>query len=121
MHSSRTNARLRLLCVSHYFESHRGGIEMVAGRLARSLVKAGTAVTWAASDASTPPHDLPALPLGSSNVIERRSGLPFPLHGPISLAGLVGAILRSDAVLVHDGMYPICIAAIVTARICRRP
>src|SRR5690242_12731620 len=98
---------LRLLCVSHYFESHRGGIEMVAGRLARSLADTDLSVTWAACDASPPPNDLPVLALHAWNGIERRSGLPFPLHGPGSLARLFGAIRKSDAVLVHDGMYPI--------------
>jgi len=111
----------RLLCVSHYFESHRGGIEIVAGRLARSLANAEVAVTWAACDASPAPTDLQALQLRGSNVIERRSGLPFPLHGPFSLARLFRAIRNSDAVLVHDGMYPICIAAILGAHICGRP
>lgn len=118
---NQSGAPLRLLCVSHYFESHRGGIEIVAGRLARSLIETGVAVTWVASDASSPSPDVPCLSLSSSNLIERRSGLPFPLHGPMSLARLVAAVRTSDAVLVHDGMYPICIAAIVAARLCGRP
>jgi glycosyltransferase involved in cell wall biosynthesis len=115
------NAPFRLLCVSHYFESHRGGIEIVAGRLARSLEKAGTAVRWAAADASPPPADVPSLPLHAWNGIERRSGLPFPVLGPFALARLAAAIRQSDALLVHDGMYPISIAAIVIARLCGRP
>jgi glycosyltransferase involved in cell wall biosynthesis len=112
---------IRLLCVSHYFESHRGGIEMVAGRLARSLAQSRVDVTWAACDASPPPTDLPVLPLRASNLIERRSGLPFPLPGPISCARLISAIRRSQAVLVHDGMYPTSVVAIVAARLFRRP
>jgi glycosyltransferase involved in cell wall biosynthesis len=107
----------RLLCVSHYFESHRGGIEMVAGQLARRLAQTGMAVTWAASDASPAPTDLPSLPLRASNLIERRCGLPFPVPGPLSLGRLMSAIRSSDAVLVHDGMYATSIAAIVTARL----
>ena len=115
------SAPFRLLSVSHYFESHRGGIEIVAGRLARSLVTTGMDVTCAACDASLPPSDLATLPLRASNVIERRSGLPYPLPGPVSLARLFSTVRRSDAVLVHDGMYPTSIAAIVAARLFRRP
>jgi glycosyltransferase involved in cell wall biosynthesis len=94
---------------------------MVAGRLARSLIERGIMVTWSASDTSLPPEDVQALPLRSSNLIERCLGLPFPLPGPISLRRLVREVTRNDAVLVHDGMYPICIAAIIAARLCRRP
>lgn len=117
---SRSAAPMRLLCVSHYFESHRGGIEMVAGQLARSL-DADIDVTWAASDASPPPSDLPALPLSASNLIERRSGLPFPLPGPGALLRLFSAVRHCEAVLVHDGMYATSIAAIVSARVLKRP
>ena len=112
--------RLRLLCVSHYYESHRGGIEMAAGQLARGL-GSRISVTWAASDASPPPSDVAALPLGGSNIIERRSGLPFPLPSPSALVRLFRAVKASDAVLVHDGMYPTSIAAILSARLLRRP
>lgn len=114
-------AGLRLLCTSHYFESHRGGIEMVAGQLARSLIARKLAVTWAACNASPPPDDIPTMPLPASNIIEKRSGLPFPLLGLVSLSRLVRAVRRSDAVLVHDGMYPISIVAIIAAGLSRRP
>lgn len=111
----------RLLCVSHFFESHRGGIELVAGQLARNLGDTGVAVRWAASDASPAPTDLATLPMRVSNVIERRCGLPFPLPTPSALARLLRAIYATDAVLVHDGMYPTSIAAILAARLLRRP
>lgn len=113
-------ATMRLLCVSHYFESHRGGIEMAAGQLARSL-GSRMSVTWAASDASPAPTDIAALPLRASNIIERRSGLPFPLPVAGAIGRLVRAVKASDAVLVHDGMYPTSIAAIIAARLFRRP
>ena len=111
---------MRLLCVSHYFESHRGGIEMAAGQLARSL-GSKMDVTWAASDATPAPTDIAALPLRASNMIERRSGLPFPLPTPGAIVRLVRAVKASDAVLVHDGMYLTSIAAIIAARLLRRP
>jgi glycosyltransferase involved in cell wall biosynthesis len=112
---------LRLLCVSHYFESHRGGIEMVAGQLARSLGDEGFEVTWAACDDSPPPSDISALALPAYNFIERKSGLPFPILSFRSFMRLIQKIAKSDAVIVHDGMYPISMAAVVASRLRRRP
>ena len=40
---------MRLLIVSAYFDSHRGGIEIVAGQLAREFSRAGEDVVWLAS------------------------------------------------------------------------
>jgi hypothetical protein len=69
--------------VTHYFEGRGGGIELVAGRLARELVALGHDVTWAATgappDASSP---LLALCLPASSVVERSLKLPMPLPGP---------------------------------------
>ena len=46
---------MKLLMATHFFESHRGGIEIVAGRLAREFARTGIEVTWLATDASPPP------------------------------------------------------------------
>ena len=43
---------MRILMVSAYFESHRGGIEVVVGQLARAFRRAGQSVTWVASNAT---------------------------------------------------------------------
>ena len=48
---------MRVLIGSAYFESHRGGIEIVAGRLARELRRQGVEVTWFATNATPPPAD----------------------------------------------------------------
>ena len=49
---------MRILVCSAYFESHRGGIEIVAGQLARQFRQLGHSVSWLAADASSPPaHD----------------------------------------------------------------
>ena len=71
---------------SAYFESHRGGIEIVAGRLARELERQGAEVTWFAADASPPPERNSgcgaSVSIGAWNVTERRLGLPLPLPEP---------------------------------------
>jgi glycosyltransferase involved in cell wall biosynthesis len=107
--------------VSHYFESHCGGIEIVAGQLARSLAANGMAVTWAGTVASPAPDDLPTANISASNLIERRSGLPFPIMTPRGLRQLFRAVREHDAVLAHDGMYLTSIIAIIAARLNRKP
>ena len=114
----------RLLTATHYFESHRGGVELVAGRLAREFAAAGVEVTWMAGDASPPPAPEPRLevvPLRVWNLAERRLGIPFPIPGLSALARIGKAVRESDAVLLHDSLYPTNIAAFLFARWHGRP
>ncbi|MEQ1510326.1 MAG: glycosyltransferase family 4 protein, partial [Sphingopyxis sp.] len=87
----------------------------------------GQAVEWVASDADLPPASGPddatitVLPLGCINPVERLTGLPMPIPGPRALASLSRAIDRADAVIVHDALYITSIAALVMAKIKRKP
>ncbi|MFC3172990.1 glycosyltransferase family 4 protein [Novosphingobium bradum] len=114
---------LRLLMVSHFYESHGGGIERVAGHLARALADTGHRVCLAASAADPPPVDprIDALPLACLDPAERLTGLPMPIPGPRALAALVRAVRGADAVIVHDALYLTSIIALVAARWHRRP
>ena len=111
---------VRLLIVTHFFEGHRGGIEIVAGRLARELARADLDVTWAATDAAPPPADaeprLRTIPLAASNIAERSIGIPFPLPAPSSFARIWREVRGADAVHVHDGLYLTSLAAFAAAR-----
>ena len=111
-----------ILMVSHYFEGHRGGIEIVAGRLARELARLGLGVTWAATgDAGAPVPEVAAVPLRAWNVSERRLGIPFPLLSPGAIRRLWAACSRADAVIVHDSLYLTSVFALVAARLRRIP
>jgi glycosyltransferase involved in cell wall biosynthesis len=105
---------------SAYFESHRGGIEIVAGRLARELQRCGAEVTWFAADASPPPERSSgsgtSVSIGAWNVTERRLGLPLPLPGPRGVATIWREVEAADAVLLHDSLYPTNILAMLAAR-----
>ncbi len=73
-----------LLLVTHYYSTHRGGVEKVADELARRLATSnGWSVTWLASDSDPLPEALPALvkplPMRAWNGIERRLGVPWPI------------------------------------------
>lgn len=112
---------MRLLNVSAFFEGHRGGVEIVAGRLARSLAARGLAVSWLSTSVAEAPADLPTLVAPACNITERRLGFPWPVIGPRGLGRLWRAVAEHDAVLVHDCLYPISIAAFAAARARRRP
>ncbi len=114
---------MRILTVTHFYERHGGGIEIVAGQLARQLGLIGHEVQWAASAADQPPNDkrVSALPLNAFDPLERVSGLPMPIPMPGSALRLWRAVGRSDGVIVHDGLYVTSIIAALAARWYGRP
>ena len=109
---------LRILTVTHFYERHGGGIEIVAGQLARQLSHLGHDSHWAASAADLPPNDarVVALPLDTVDPLEHVSGLPMPIPMPGSALRLWRAIGRSDGVIIHDGLYVTSIIAALAAR-----
>lgn len=106
------------LMVTHYFETHRGGVEMVAGRLGRELADLDIRVTWAASDCDEPPADFPGrcVAMAAWNGTERRLGIPLPLWSPRALRMLSRLVKECDVVVLHDSLYPGNIAAALLAR-----
>ncbi|NVO15187.1 MAG: glycosyltransferase family 4 protein [Rhodoplanes sp.] len=114
---------LRLLMVTHFFESHRGGIEIVAGRLARELAGTGIAVTWLATDDSPPPaaEGVRTVPVGAANLVERAIGVPFPVPGLPALRTIAREVAAADVVVVHDALYLTSLAAVAAARHCGTP
>jgi glycosyltransferase involved in cell wall biosynthesis len=116
---------MRILIGSAYFESHRGGIEIVAGRLAREFRRVGHHVTWIAADATRAPAPGEvcerAVPLGAFNGTERRLGIPLPIPGLAALRAIRREVARADVVHLHDALYPANIAAFVFARLAGKP
>lgn len=117
MPACRGAAQLRILTVSAFFESHGGGIELVAGHLARALARRGHRSTLAAAAIDPAPTD-PAvtnLPLGAFDPLERMLGLPMPLPTPRGAARLWNAVRDQDAVIVHDALYATSLIAVAAA------
>jgi glycosyltransferase involved in cell wall biosynthesis len=116
---------MRVLIGSAYFESHRGGIEIVAGRLARELQRQGAQVTWFATDGSPPPGSDcgcgVSRPIGAWNIAERKLGVPLPLPGLRGVATIWRDVRAADAVLLHDSLYPTNVVAMLAARWHRKP
>lgn len=114
---------MKILVVTHYFASHRGGIEIVAGELARRYAAEGHEVKWAASAIGEAPLDetgVEPLPMQSWNLLEDRLGVPFPIWSPGSMIRLERAIRWADAVHIHDSLYPSSFAAAILSRRARK-
>jgi len=113
-------ARVKMLMATHYFDSHRGGIEIVAARLADELHRRGVDVTWLATDATPPPGEGSGCgnfrPIPAWNIAERRFGIPLPLPGPAGASTIWREVKASDVVLLHDSLYPTNILAMLAAR-----
>lgn len=114
---------MRILTVSHFYESHGGGIERVAAQLCREFTNAGHNATWAASDNDASPPDTTAtsVPLQCIDPAERITGLPMPTPMPSGLRSLNQAIKAADAVIIHDALYLTSIAATVLGRRAGKP
>jgi len=112
-----------LLTVSNFFDSHRGGLEIVAGRLARELAGRGFDVTWLASNATAAPADarLTAVAIGAWNVAERRLGVPWPVLSPAAVARIWREVRAADAVLLHDALYMSSVVTFLAAKAHRKP
>ena len=116
---------MKLLMITNYFESHRGGLELIGGRLVRELARLGEDVRWLASDVTPPADDKElggrAVAVRVLNVTERRLGIPFPFPTPRAIWRISREVRRSEAVLLQDSLYPMCVAAFLFARLWRRP
>jgi phosphatidyl-myo-inositol dimannoside synthase len=113
----------RLLLVTHFYPTHRGGIEIVAGELAARLAT-HFQIRWAAGRDShpyEPTTGVELVPLGVWHGIERRTGVPVPLPGVRAWGRLWREVRRSDLVWVHDLLYPGNLLAALAARTMGRP
>jgi glycosyltransferase involved in cell wall biosynthesis len=108
---------LRILTVTHFFESHGGGIERVAGQLCRQFAGLGARPAWVASAGDPlPRRDIEAVPIRCVNPTEKLTGLPMPIPGIRGVRTLAREIQRSDAVVVHDALYLTSILALLIAK-----
>src|SRR5262245_62170705 len=114
---------MRLLIVTHYFAEHGGGVEIIAGELARRLARRGLDVRWAASGpAAGGRHDgVVRLPRPAWNWTRDHWGIPYPVWGPAGLRVLWDEERRCDLVHLHDSLYAGNVAAFFAARRLGKP
>jgi glycosyltransferase involved in cell wall biosynthesis len=113
---------MRLLVVSSYFDTHPGGLEIIAGRLAAELSLRGCEVEWLATDATAPSASgVPSVALSAWNGIERWLGLPLTVPAPSAIARIGDRVRASDVVLIHDTLYLTSIFAFLSAKLHHKP
>lgn len=109
-----------LLLVTHFFPSHGGGIEAVAGQLAREMLAQNPAlrIEWFASGGEALPQRVPRLrlvPIRAWHGIEKKLGVPCPIWDARGLARLWRAVGACDAAHLHDFAY---MGNVLTALFC---
>jgi len=113
---------MRILVVTHYYSTHAGGIEIVAASLASRLAITHS-IAWVASDCDPLPLSVGSIrfvPMRTTNVVERVTGIPFPVWGPLSLVRLWSEVGEADVVHLHDfaymGNWAACLFAVVRSK-----
>lgn len=114
-----------ILLVTHYYPSHRGGVEILAGLLAENLVRNDAIeITWMASDVDPYPKNVSGIscvPMKASNFLESKAHLPYPLWSLPSLIKLYKAVQQTDIVHLHDYLYMGNLWAFIWAKIHHKP
>lgn len=106
---------MRILTVSSFFETHGGGLEIVAGALAGALVRRGHDSRHAAARLGPVPADdhVRRIALTARDPLEAVTGLPMPLPDAEARRQLEREVRAADALIIHDALY-------VTSQLARR-
>jgi glycosyltransferase involved in cell wall biosynthesis len=117
--------KIEVLLVTHYYPEHRGGVEIVAGKLTEFLLKNyPLEIIWLASNTDLPPthvSGLQCLPVKANNFIEKKLGLPYPLWNLPSFFKLWQLIKNRDIVHLHDYLYFSNLLAFIFAKLQKKP
>lgn len=100
---------MKILCVSHYYPPHMGGIEIVAKNQAERLAARRHEVTVISSrvscnETSGIENGVRVIRVSALNFLER-FGVPFPIFSPAILPQLWRTIGDADVVHIHDAFY----------------
>jgi len=120
-----SSTEAEVVLVTHFFPAHRGGVELVAGELARRLGEHGKIrLLWFSSNCDAPPQPSPglsAVPVCATNIIEELLRLPYPLWSPFVLPKLWQSIRSARWIHLHDFMYAGNLAAFAIAKVLKKP
>jgi glycosyltransferase involved in cell wall biosynthesis len=118
---NKSDRPIKLLLVTHYYPNHRGGVEIVAGKLVDYLLKIGSIdIIWLASNVDAPPTDQPGLwcmPMPANNWIEKKLQIPYPLWTIPALYRLWKLVKDTDIIHIHDYLYFSNLTAFLFAKI----
>jgi glycosyltransferase involved in cell wall biosynthesis len=115
---------MKILMASHYFASHKGGIEIVADALYQEFTKHQIEVVWLAADPTPSPEPVGksrAAPIPVSNSLEEKIGLPFPIPVKNGIKTIVREVRQTDVLVLHDCLYLSNVLAFLAARLYGKP
>ncbi len=117
---------MRILTVSHYFESNGAGLEIVAAKIRDKLRRQGISIRWIAartknSVTNSFPSDKDCVAIPMWDGIRQWTDLAWPLPSPLSLREFWREVRKADLVHLHEPFYPACQIAYWLAKICRKP
>lgn len=117
---------MKILIVTHYFEPHIGGIEIVAYNQAKALVKKGHEVTIVTSrldheKALEYKEGIRIVRVFAWNWFERRFDVPYPIFSPQLVATMSREVKRHDIIHAHGILYLGSFISTLLARMYRKP
>ena len=117
---------MKVLIVTHYFNPHVGGIEIVAYNQAKELVKEGHEVTIVTSKlrrekAIEQQEGFRIVRVPALNVLERKFDVPYPLFSPRLVSTINREIKKHDIVHAHGILYLGSFLSSLFARMYRKP
>ena len=117
---------MKILCVSHYYPPHVGGLEIVAQKTARSFATHGHEVSVVSCRSRGEP-DCEVDPFGVTisfvrawNYFDQRFGIPFPVGGLNMIRTIWREVGKADVVHIHDVFYTSSWCAYLCARLQRK-
>jgi glycosyltransferase involved in cell wall biosynthesis len=112
---------IKVLLVTHYFASHRGGVEIAAFNIAKILAKTNSFdIKWLAADCDKQTVDivnLSSIPLKSFNFIEKFLPFPYPIISLSGICKLYKEARSCDVIHIHDYLYHSNITAFLFAKL----
>lgn len=117
---------MKILIVTHYFQPHIGGIEIVAYNQAKELVKRGHEVTIVSSKihrekAVEHLKGIRIVRVPAWNLLEDKFDIPYPIFSPRLVSTLNKEIQRSDIIHAHGVLYLGSFISSLLARIYKKP
>ena len=117
---------MKILTVSHYFESNGAGVEIIAAKIRRQLRGHGLTVRWIAARSKnnitySEPSDNDCVAIPMWDGIRVATDLAWPLPSPLSLGTFWREVRSADMVHLHEPFYPACQIAYWCALALKKP
>jgi glycosyltransferase involved in cell wall biosynthesis len=117
---------MKILIITHYFQPHIGGIEIIAYNQAKELVKKGHEVTIVTSKlgrdkAIEQQEGIRIVRVAAWNLLEQKFGVPYPIFSPRLVTVMHKEIKNHDIILAHGALYAGSFIGSLLAKLYKKP